>query len=421
MRRATVESSLTTFVSMHSSHATYTGCTMSTTPRSPLSETPTWILLLVLFNGLALLAFIGSLSADSALGVGATIVLFLAVVDVGLANRVALAQRSALWTNVWLLSISGLWILLAFLAPVGIYLVFPIYVLLVWSVGSRLALVWSLLLAICSVVTIAMEQAWSIPGVVGPVIGCLVAVGGAWAYKRLHTESTARGRMFDELQAAQSQLAVAQHEAGQMVERERLAQELHDTTSQSLTSIQMLLRAVEAADPQHPQIDKIELARKTAADGLAETRRVINDLTPTGLVSDTLAGALNRLAADATQRTGIHVTATSREENAPIALPIPVQATLLRVAQGAIGNVERHSHAKTSCIDLTTSDTEVCLRISDDGIGYSSGESTNGSQPSDGFGISTMQSRVKGIGGELSVTSPTWGGTLVTATIPLQS
>jgi signal transduction histidine kinase len=394
---------------------------MPVTSRSPLAEKPTWVLLLVLFNGLAVVTLLASLSDDPSVGSVVALIAYVVVVDVGLTNRSRLLQRSRSWTLGWLLAISLMLVVLVAVVPVGVYLVFPLYVLLVWSVGIRLALGWSALLAGSSIVAIGVEQQWSIGGIVGPVVGYLVAVGGAWAYRRLHDEATARDRMFHELQATQEQLSVAQLAAGQMAERARLAQELHDTTSQSFTSIQMLLRTVEAADPQHREIDKIELARRTAADGLAETRRFIHDLTPTGLVSDTLAGALARLATDAGDRTGIRVTATSHEDSAAVALPLPIQVVLLRVAQGAIANVERHSRATNASIDLTTSAHDVYLRISDDGTGYAAGDQIGDDHTVVGFGINTMYTRMRSIDGQLSIDSAPGDGTHVMATVPLSA
>lgn len=394
---------------------------MSLTPRSPLAETPTWVLLIVLFNGLGGITLLAAANGESPELSVALLVVFLVTVDTGLVRRAQLPDSSNTATISWLATITVLWGALVAFTPVGVYLVFPLYVLLVWSVKIRVAVMWALVLAVCSITAVGLKQGWTDAGVIGPAIGFLVAVGGAWAYKRLHDESTQRAQALHDLREAQLQLAAAQREAGRLVERARIAQELHDTTSQSLTSIQMLLRAVEAADPDHPEISKIALARQAAADGLAETRRVINDLAPTGLVSDTLAGALVRLAADTSNRTGIQVRTTVFDEESPVVLPLPVQVTLLRVAQGAIANVERHSKADAAAINLSTSTTHVVLTITDDGVGCSPMLSTDATSDTGGFGISTMNARVQNVGGEFLIESPTGGGTVVTATIPLPS
>ena len=57
----------------------------------------------------------------------------------------------------------------------------------------------------------------------------------------------------------------------------------------------MLLHAAEAADGGRPGIEHIRLARATAADGLADTRRFIRELAPPSLDAG-LAAALRRLS-----------------------------------------------------------------------------------------------------------------------------
>ena len=183
----------------------------------------------------------------------------------------------------------------------------------------------------------------------------------------------------------------------------------------------MLLRSVEVADPSHPEIAKIVLARETAAAELAETRRVINDLTPASLTGDTLPGALERIAADASNRTGMRITAVTRLHGSCAPPPLPVQVAILRVAQGAVSNVERHSNATEATIRYTVTNQDAILQIADDGQGWEVVPEFSDESERVSFGINTMRARVQNFEGELHIESAPGQGTTITATIPLAS
>ncbi|NYM59668.1 sensor histidine kinase, partial [Salmonella enterica subsp. enterica serovar Typhimurium] len=84
--------------------------------------------------------------------------------------------------------------------------------------------------------------------------------------------------MNKELIETRSQLAATERDAGMVAERQRIAHEIHDTLAQGLSSIQMLLHSADR-DLDKQDADKarerIELARRTAADNLHEARAMI--------------------------------------------------------------------------------------------------------------------------------------------------
>ena len=111
--------------------------------------------------------------------------------------------------------------------------------------------------------------------VIGPVLGAGVVVATVFGYQALYAESEHRRRLILELDRTRSELAAAQHRAGVMDERERLAREIHDTLAQGLSSIQLLLRAAtRSLDPERevnrPGLDLVEQARHEAHENLAE-------------------------------------------------------------------------------------------------------------------------------------------------------
>ncbi|NUR90746.1 MAG: sensor histidine kinase, partial [Nonomuraea sp.] len=96
----------------------------------------------------------------------------------------------------------------------------------------------------------------------------------------------------------------------------------------------------------------------------------------------------------------------------PAALPADYDVTLLRIAQGALGNVSRHSGAERAGVTLTYLDDVVMLDVYDDGRGFDSDKAT-------GFGLRAMRERANAVGGSLTVESAPGEGTAVVATLPL--
>ena len=80
-----------------------------------------------------------------------------------------------------------------------------------------------------------------------------------------------------------------------------------------------------------------------------------------------MTAALKRLCDTATTRTGIQVS--FHEVGQAPQLATPVEVALLRIAQGALGNVVQHAKAGRADVTLTGMDTAVTLDVVDNGTG----------------------------------------------------
>ncbi|MEV0761422.1 sensor histidine kinase [Nocardia sp. NPDC050435] len=313
----------------------------------------------------------------------------------------------------WLGLLTLLWLCLVPLAPDAGYLAFGLFFLYLHLLPRPWSLVAVIAATAVAVAGFGFQRGWALGGVIGPVIGAAVAVGIGMGYQALFRESAERQRLIDELLSTRATLAEQERNAGKLAERERLAQEIHDTVAQGLSSIQLLLHAAEQAAPEHPALQQIRLARETAAENLAETRRLIAELAPAALDGQSLAQALERICARAEG-----VTAQLVVEGTPERLPMPVEAALVRIAQGAVANVVRHAHADRTRLTLTYSDDEVLLDIVDNGVGID--PVVLDRAPTGSFGLAAMRSRVEQQGGTFAVESEP-GHTAVTVSFPLEA
>ena len=79
--------------------------------------------------------------------------------------------------------------------------------------------------------------------------------------------------------------------------------------------------------------------------------------------------ALQRVAERA-QETADRLVVRVETSGARRALPVALEAALVRVAQSALANVVQHSGARNAVVTLTYLDDEVILDVVDDGRGF---------------------------------------------------
>lgn len=312
-------------------------------------------------------------------------------------------------TGLWLSLLTVQWFGLVWLTPEAGYLVFPLFFLYLHALSPRIGPAAVIASAILAVVGIGAHDGFTVGGVVGPMVAAFVAIALGLGYRALYVESRERQRLIDELLTTQRQLTTSEHDKGVLAERTRLAGEIHDTVAQGLSSIQMLLHAAERSDPDGPGIEHIRLARDTAADNLAEARRFVRELTPPTLADSGLPAALKRLGSGQL-RVEVSVHGTART------LPMPIQAALLRIAQGAIANVDKHAGTDTATICLNFIGDGVRMEIDDAGVGFDAATISD-EVAEDSFGFAVMRRRMSDLGGSLTVGSTVGEGVQVIATI----
>ncbi|MGK9147620.1 sensor histidine kinase [Plantibacter flavus] len=320
---------------------------------------------------------------------------------------------------VWLAVLTVEWIVLVLLSPDAAYLVFPLFFLYLHLLPRAVAVPAVVVSTGAAIVAIGVHSGFSVGGVIGPLVGAAVAVAIGLGYEALAREAVERERLIAELVAAREELAARGREAGKLAERERLGAELHDTVAQALSSIQLLLHAAErTATPDGGGVADTEqlrshlaLAREAAATALAETRGLIDELSPPALVGSTIADALERVASTTSAQSGVPVVVTVTGE--PISLSTPVTTALLRVAQSSLANVVQHAGASRADVTLSYLDEEVILDIDDDGVGFAP-ERLGEREAGGSFGLVSMRRRITELGGDVEVRSAPGTGTTVT-------
>ncbi len=216
--------------------------------------------------------------------------------------------------------------------------------------------------------------------------------------------------------ALQAQLLLQAREAGVADERRRLAAEIHDTIAQGLTGITTQLQAaLGTAEPAQARVH-LQRAADLARRSLREARHSVHNLSPVALEHDPLPDALKKTLAVWSKRTGITARFTATGTQEP--LHDEVAATLLRIAQEALANAERHSGATRAGVTLSFMGDEVTLDIRDDGHGFDPAALPTRTHTA-GFGLAGMRARAERLAGTVAVESSPGEGTAISARVPL--
>ena len=331
-----------------------------------------------------------------------------------------LERMTGVWKLAWLIALTVVWIADILVASAGIYLLFVLFFLYLRVLG----MVWgsiSVIFGTAVSVGIQIPQGLTFGGVMGPVVSALVTVAIFYAFTRLHEINTERTALIRELMETRQQLAETERAAGVAGERQRIAHEIHDTLAQGLSSIQMLLHAANRDLDGEINVDKarerIGLARQTAADNLQEARAMIAALQPAALSQTSLVGALDRMAQGFAAAADLNIEVEADGEVTQ--LPMKLEAVLLRIAQGAVGNVAKHAQATRARITVSYSDDAVRVDIVDNGVGFDVKAVESRPAGLGHIGLAAMKRRAEEVSGEVVIESSPGNGTAVSVSVPL--
>ncbi|MDX6655564.1 MAG: hypothetical protein QOH62_357 [Solirubrobacteraceae bacterium] len=187
-------------------------------------------------------------------------------------------------------------------------------------------------------------------------------------------------------------------------ERRRVVRDLHDGAQQRLVHTIITLKLAHQAlqSTAQPASELVAEALDHAERANVELHQLAHGILPAVLTRGGLGAAVEPLAS----QTPVPVEVDVSVER----LPAPVEATAYFVVAEALTNITKHAHATGVTVEAHVEQGSLQLHVRDNGIG--------GARP-EGNGLVGLADRLAALDGELRVESPSDGGTLLTADIPL--
>lgn len=194
---------------------------------------------------------------------------------------------------------------------------------------------------------------------------------------------------------------------GAVLEKNRIARELHDVTGHKLTAAKLQLELLEDDAIDTAQKERTSAVKAMVVDLMRDLRHLIVDVDQDASID--LSESI-RILADSLPEGLCDVKLEPVD-----GLKSDQAQTLLRVAQEGVTNALRHAHATSLSIALEQTSDAVILAIEDDGRGFDLANARKGG----GLGLRTMDDRMTALGGKFVVHAKTGEGTRLMAALPM--
>lgn len=197
-------------------------------------------------------------------------------------------------------------------------------------------------------------------------------------------------------------------------ERNRLARNLHDDLGGLLTSAKLDAARIKSrlAGTAPEALERLAHLVLTLDSSIALGRRIIEDLRPSTLANLGLVAALEILAREFGERSGVEVHCTMT----PVKLSATAELVVYRLMQEAVTNLSKYAQAGNVWFGLSSHNGRVAASVRDDGVGFDARTPSTSA-----FGLLGMRYRVEAEHGVLAVVSALGLGTTVSMTMPESS
>lgn len=189
-------------------------------------------------------------------------------------------------------------------------------------------------------------------------------------------------------------------------ERARVADDLHDSLGQELSSIRLMLSGIAGQIKDNTGVSsRLDICIELLDSSLENIRAICFDLIPSALSQGELIVALEQIIRKLNAEGGINYIFTSNIND--LSLDKDKQVAIYRVFQEFVHNSAKHSQCKSIKLEVSEENDEFVFKLSDDGCGF---DMKTGGEFS-GRGLSTMISRIHALNGKMDFMSGLGKGT----------
>jgi PAS domain S-box-containing protein len=234
------------------------------------------------------------------------------------------------------------------------------------------------------------------------------AVGGILI---LAEDITRRKQMEEALSGMTRKLVEAQEQ-----ERVRIARELHDDIALRLAMLTIEIEQMQELHPEMPSEMRdraLELSMR-AKEITSDIQSVTHELHSSALEYLGLEAGVRSWCKEFSERQQLQVTFQSHDVPQ---LPHEISLCLFRVLQEALQNAAKHSGTERLEVQLVGNSGEIQLIVSDSGAGFD----IKAPGRSRGLGLTSMQERVRLVGGTIAIDSKPKAGTTIHVRVPFKA
>jgi PAS domain S-box-containing protein len=225
-----------------------------------------------------------------------------------------------------------------------------------------------------------------------------------------------RARLYEVEQQARLEAETNQQRLAllaEMRERNRLAQELHDTVAQALGYLNLkigMTYTMLASDRVDAAKANLQELKQVISETYTDVREEIFNLRAKLLSGLSFMEMLDRYIDKYRRFYNLDIQLAQEAEATLFEFPAEVSSQLIRTIQEALINIRKHAHVETATIRLSQEDDHIQISIEDKGQGF---DPSQAAEKTSSFGLQIMRERVESVGGSLKINTAPGQGTQI--------
>jgi len=242
-------------------------------------------------------------------------------------------------------------------------------------------------------------------------------VGRVWSFRNVTKRKQTEQKILEyqkDLQSLASELSLAEERL-----RHQIAVNVHDDIGQPLaiSKIKMESLASLLSSAEYTQIIKEVLELTNQA--IENTRSLSFELSPPVLYELGFEAAIEWLARRTKESDGLSVKFVDDKKSKP--LNDTVRVFLFQAVRELLVNIVKHASAKNVKVSVRKADHQIHVAVEDDGRGFDVSKVKSRDYKTRGFGLFSIQERLKYIGGHIDIDSAPKQGTRITLAAPIDT
>jgi signal transduction histidine kinase/ligand-binding sensor domain-containing protein len=200
-------------------------------------------------------------------------------------------------------------------------------------------------------------------------------------------------------------------------ERKRIAGELHDSLSQTLSIIKNRATLSLQPDKQESALGQMEEIAEAAGEALGEVREIVHGLRPVEIDRLGLTKATRAMVKRVASSSGIRIRAEVDELDG--AFPGDKEMIVYRIVQEGLSNIVKHSGAADAVVRIQRRPQGVEIVVQDNGRGFM--PEAAGVREGAGLGLMSISERARMLGAKFQLASAPGQGTTLTIRIATEA
>ena len=202
-------------------------------------------------------------------------------------------------------------------------------------------------------------------------------------------------------------------------ERRNIATDLHDHVGQSLAVLRMQLAAAMGKTTDPAVVNALDDVSESLRQAIQETRNIMYDISSPMLNELGLCAAISEwLKVHVADKHGLQTQFNDDGEDKPLC--VDTRAILFRNVRELLVNVVKHAAAQRVSVDVARTGDNIAITVEDDGCGANLDMDTKQQMQGRGFGLFSVEERMRDMGGSLAIESTPGHGFRATIIAPLE-